>query len=226
MTTITTPARAAGPAGFDAAEWLEEHAAGDIVMTPEGRVTAANRPARRILRLPAGRDARGLDFRTFCRQPARFAETIEAIRTAGYVSSWDADLVAIDGGPVHAVVNLVGEFEDGGLAAVRAQLFDVSEWRRRLERTLFGQRIEESSAGIGDFAHFLAGANDFGFGQDFPDLFALDALRVECAALTPLGSKARVDVGEGLLGGLVHHLHEVAGRLLFGGVGRVPHHIH
>ena len=53
---MTTPARAAGPAGFDAAEWLEEHAAGDIVMTPEGRVTVANRPARRILRLPAGRE--------------------------------------------------------------------------------------------------------------------------------------------------------------------------
>jgi signal transduction histidine kinase len=138
---------------FNAAEWLEEHAAGDILMTPDGWMTAANRPARRIFRLPPAQEVRGLNFRRFCRQPARFADTIQAIRTAGFVGSWDADLVAMDGRIVHAVVNLVGEFEAGFLTAVRVQLFDIADWRRSQERTLFGQRIEAIGRLAGGVAH-------------------------------------------------------------------------
>lgn len=149
----TTPVPSAHLSRFDAADWLDDHAAGDILMTPDGWMTEANRSARRILRLPSGRDPRGLNFRDFCRQTARFAETVAAIQTAGYVRSWDAELVAFDGRPVHAVVNLVGEFDDGFLTAIRAQLFDIADWRRSQERTLFGQRIEAIGRLAGGVAH-------------------------------------------------------------------------
>jgi len=173
--TTTTLARSDGPTQFDAAAWLEEHAAGDILMTPDGWMTEANRPARRIFRLPGGQDVRGLSFRRFCRQPARFAETVQAIRTAGYVGSWDADLVAFDGRPVHAVVNLVGDFEAGFLTAIRAQIFDISDWRRSQERTLFGQRIEAIGRLAGGVAH------------DFNNLLTVISGHAEClsVALAP-----------------------------------------
>jgi two-component system, cell cycle sensor histidine kinase and response regulator CckA len=173
--TTTTLARSDGPTQFDAAAWLEEHSAGDILMTPDGWMTEANRPARRIFRLPGGQDVRGLSFRRFCRQPARFAETVQAIRTAGYVGSWDADLVAFDGRPVHAVVNLVGDFEAGFLTAIRAQIFDISDWRRNQERTLFGQRIEAIGRLAGGVAH------------DFNNLLTVISGHAEClsVALAP-----------------------------------------
>jgi signal transduction histidine kinase len=149
----TTLAQSGGVPRFDASAWLEEHGAGDILMTPDGWMTEINRSARRILRLPSDQAVRGLTFRRFCRQPACLAEVIDAVRTAGFVRNWDAELMAFDGRPVHAVVHLVGDVDDGFLTAVRIQLFDIADWRRSQERTLFGQRIEAIGRLAGGVAH-------------------------------------------------------------------------
>ncbi|HQZ37876.1 MAG TPA: response regulator [Vicinamibacterales bacterium] len=169
MTTTTTVDAPA--AGFNAAAWLEEHAAGDILMTPDGWLLNANRPAARMFRFPAGQDARGLNFRRFCRQPAQFAETVQAIQSAGFVGNWDGDLAAFDGRPVHAVINLVGEFDGRVLTGVRAQIFDITEWRRSQERTLFGQRIEAIGRLAGGVAH------------DFNNLLTVISGHAECLSL-------------------------------------------
>ena len=137
-----------------ASDWLEENGAGDIVMSPEGWLLSYNRAAERMFRLPDGDYGRGLNVRQFCRFPERFAETVQAVQVTGRLENWDGDFMAFDGAPIHVVVNLVGNFDDRrNLVSIRASLFNITEWRRGHERTLFGQRIETIGKLAGGIAH-------------------------------------------------------------------------
>jgi two-component system cell cycle sensor histidine kinase/response regulator CckA len=157
MMTTTTDTAAPMPAlaGSDqVAAWLEQDGAGDIVMSPEGWLLDCNGAAARMFRLPDDYDGRGLNIRQFCRFPERFLETVQAVQVTGRLENWDGDFVALDGAPLHVVVNLVGNFDERRvLQSIRAYLFNITEWRRGHERTMFGQRIETIGKLAGGIAH-------------------------------------------------------------------------
>ena len=88
-------------------------------MSPEGWLLDCNRAAARMFRLPDDYDGRGLNIRQFCRFPERFLETVQAVQVTGRLENWDGDFVALDGAPLHVVVNLVGHFDQS-----RALQFD------------------------------------------------------------------------------------------------------
>ncbi len=154
-TATTTPPPAPVLADADQASlWLEQDGAGDIVMSPEGWLLDCNRAAARMFRLPDDYDGRGLNIRQFCRFPERFLETVQAVQVTGRLENWDGDFVALDGAPLHVVVNLVGNFDQSrSLQSIRAYLFNITEWRRGHERTMFGQRIETIGKLAGGIAH-------------------------------------------------------------------------
>ncbi len=153
--------------------WLEQDGAGDIIMSPEGWLLDCNRAASRMFRLPDDYDGRGLNIRQFCKYPERFLETVQAVQVTGRLENWDGDFVALDGAPLHVVVNLVGNFDENRhLQSIRAYLFNITEWRRGHERTMFGQRIETIGKLAGGIAH------------DFNNLLTVISGHAECLAMS------------------------------------------
>ena len=143
------------PAGSnDALDWLEDNAAGDVVLTPDGVLLEYNRAAAQMFRLPPEQDAHGMDVLSLCTDVPRFREAMRALELTGRLENWDCDFVRFDGLPLHAVINLIGNFDkDRALASVRAHLFNITEWRKLQQRSLDRERIDAIGRLAGGVAH-------------------------------------------------------------------------
>ncbi len=158
---------------------LDEGGAACVTISAAGRVLECDPAAARMLRMPAGSDLRDFDVRRFFRHPDQLTETIRAVQVTGLIENWDGDLVRFDGSPLRAVVNLVGDFDESRvLVAVRASLFNITEWSRVHERKLLAQRFETVGRLAGGIAH------------DFNNLLTVISGHAECLAMTATADPA------------------------------------
>jgi signal transduction histidine kinase/CheY-like chemotaxis protein len=144
----------APPEKDDARDWLEDNAAGDVVLTPDGVLLEYNRAAARMFRLASDADAHGMNVLGLCTDVPRFHEAIRALELTGRLESWDCDFVRFDGAPLHAIINLVGNFDQNRqLASVRAHLFNITEWRKLQQRSADRDRLDAVGRLAGGIAH-------------------------------------------------------------------------
>jgi hypothetical protein len=112
-------------------QWLEQHSTADVTFTPDGTLLDYNSAAERMFMQPSGIRAHGESVRGFIVTPGRLDEAVRAVQLTGRLENWDCEFRRYDGSTLHAVVNLVGNFDSRRvLRSLRAHIFNVTEWRR------------------------------------------------------------------------------------------------
>jgi two-component system, cell cycle sensor histidine kinase and response regulator CckA len=134
--------------------FFQEDLTADFITDPSGNILDCNEAFARVFGFRSVEDAlRSNAVELWPRAKDRTA-FVELVRQNNKLENATLELRRMDGTPVHAVVNTIGEMgEDGELLSLRGYLFDITQQKLLEEQLRHSQKLEAVGQLAGGIAH-------------------------------------------------------------------------